>query len=89
MLGEGIVVNSEFLNTHQEKQMSMQPDMVLQFAHMLRDHYARMGMYDPSVRADVWVTLNGRPSRQLVNPSVDLARESEGMHQYAWVMSHE
>jgi hypothetical protein len=30
---EGIVINSEFLNRHQEKQMAFQPDMMLQFAH--------------------------------------------------------
>ncbi|MEM6697950.1 MAG: HTTM domain-containing protein, partial [Bacteroidota bacterium] len=32
---EGRVINSDFLNKHQEKQMAMQPDMILQFAHFL------------------------------------------------------
>ena len=86
---ESMVMNREFLNTHQEKQMSMQPDMVLQFAHILRDHYKARGMRDPRVRAEVWVTLNGRESRLLVDPQVDLAREHLGLHQYAWVRSYE
>lgn len=86
---EGMIINGDFLNTHQEKQMSMQPDMVLQFAHILRDYYARQGMRDPHVRAEVWVTLNGRPSRLLVDPHVNLALEHEGLHQYAWVRTYE
>ena len=86
---EGMVINADFLNTHQEKQMSMQPDMVLQFAHILRDHYVEQGMRNPHVRAEVWVTLNGRPSRLLVDQYVDLAQEHDGLHQYAWVRSYE
>ncbi len=86
---ESMVINRDFLNTHQEKQMSMQPDMVLQFAHFLRDHCVAQGMRDPRVRAEVWVTLNGRESRLLVDPQVDLAREHVGLHQYAWVRSYE
>lgn len=86
---ESMVINRDFLNAHQEKQMSMQPDMVLQFAHILRDHYKARGMRDPHVRAEVWVTLNGRESRLLVDPQVDLAQEQLGLHQYAWVRSYE
>lgn len=86
---ESMVMNREFLNAHQEKQMSMQPDMVLQFAHILRDHYRTQGMRDPRVRAEVWVTLNGRESKLLVDPRVDLAKEQLGLHQYAWVRSYE
>jgi len=86
---EGQVVNGEFLNTHQEKQMSMQPDMVLQFAHFLHDHYAARGITDPVVRAEVWVTMNGRPSRLLVDSTVDLSREQEGFHHYAWVLPND
>lgn len=82
---EGVVVNGEFLNAHQEKQMSMQPDMVLQFAHHLAQTYRGRGMADPKVRAEVWVTLNGRASRLLVDPQCDLAAEPVGLHHYAWI----
>lgn len=81
----GVVVNSEFLNAHQEKQMSFQPDMVLRFAHWLHDYYQGRGVADPIVYADVWVTMNGRPSKQLINPKVDLSRERFGFHQYTWI----
>lgn len=84
----GIVDNRMFLNEHQEKQMSFQPDMILQFAHVLHDHYQRAGMSDPIVTADVWVTMNGQPSRQLVDPTVDLSRERLGFHRNAWVLPY-
>ncbi len=81
----GYVDNGMFLNQHQEKQMSMQPDMIVQFAHKLHDHYQSLGMMDPRVTAEVWVTLNGAPSALLIDPDRDLAREELGFHRYDWV----
>ena len=71
---EGEVVNREFLNAHQEKQMAMQPDMILQFARFLEKHYANQGVQEPVVRAEVYVTLNARPSRLLFDPALDLTQ---------------
>lgn len=81
----GYVDNSAFLNAHQEKQMSMQPDMILQYAHKLHDHYEALGMKDPRVTAEVWVTLNGAPSALLIDPDRDLSREELGFHSYDWI----
>ncbi|MDX2135607.1 MAG: HTTM domain-containing protein [Saprospiraceae bacterium] len=86
---EGLVVNSEFLNPHQEKQMSMQPDMILQFAHFLKAHYEKKGVADPVVRAEVYVTLNGRPSRLLIDPAVDLTLLRDGWGRKAWILASE
>lgn len=83
----GIVDNSEFLNAHQEKQMSMQPDMVVQYAGFLRKEYARRGVTSPRVTADVWVTLNGAPARRMVDPSHDLSSESIGLAPSSWVVA--
>jgi len=86
---EGEVVNSDFLCAHQEKQMAMQPDMVLQYAHFLKKHYAAQGMADPQVRAEVWVTLNGRPSRLLLDPQVDLTKIEDGWAAKKWIYRYE
>lgn len=69
---EGEVRNRDFLNAHQEKQMSFQPDMILQFAHFLSNHYAQKDYPSPAVRAEVYVTLNGRPSTLLINDQRNL-----------------
>ena len=83
---EGAVNNADFLNAHQEKQMSMQPDMIIQYARMLKDHYASRGVYDPYVRAEVWVTMNAAPSQLLVDSSMDLAAQHQGLHHYDWIL---
>ncbi len=85
---EGVVVNSEFLNAHQEKQMAMQPDMILQFAHFLGEHYAQQGLCAPEVRAEVYVTLNGRPSELLIDPRVNLTQKSHGWAHKDWILPH-
>lgn len=83
---EGAVINHQFLNPHQEKQMAMQPDLILQFAHYLREHYAAQGVHDPSVRAEVWVTLNGRPAQLLIDPEVDLSQKTDTWAHKEWIL---
>ena len=82
---EGEVVNSEFLNPHQEKQMAMQPDMILQFAHFLKKHYAAQGMSEPLVRVEAYVTLNARPSKLLIDPNIDLTKLRDGWSHKTWI----
>ncbi len=85
---EGVVVNSEFLNPHQEKQMAMQPDMILQYAHFLADHYQQKGMTNPQVRAEVYVTLNARPSQLLIDPKVNLAEIHDSFAHKKWILPY-
>ena len=86
---EGVVVNSEFLNRHQEKQMAFQPDMLLQFAHFLHDHYEAEGLEDPVVRVESYVTLNAQPSRLILNPDVNLAEIEDGWKHKDWILDWE
>jgi Vitamin K-dependent gamma-carboxylase len=44
-----LVNNDEHLSVLQEKMMSTQPDMLVQFAHYLRDYYAQRGVQQPQV----------------------------------------
>ncbi|PKQ69734.1 HTTM domain-containing protein [Raineya orbicola] len=83
---EGVVDNSEFLNAHQEKQMAMQPDMILQFAHFLGKYYEQKGVCKPQVRAEVYVTLNGQPSRLLIDPNIDLMKQKDTFAPKKWIL---
>ena len=83
---EGSVINHQFLNPHQEKQMAMQPDLILQFAHYLKEHYTREGMENPKVRAEVWVTLNARPAKLLIDPEVDLTTKTDNWASKDWIL---
>ncbi len=83
---EGAVRNSDFLNPHQEKQMAMQPDLILQYAHYLSDYYARQGMQDPGVRVEAWVTLNGRSAQLLIDPAADLTEKIDLWTSKDWIL---
>ena len=81
-----LVNNSEHLSVLQEKMMATQADMMLQFAHYLRDYYARRGVTNPQVYADAYVTLNGRLGQPYIDPTVDLARQTEGFAPKPWIL---
>ena len=83
------VINSHYLTAFQEKQMAIQPDFILQYAHFLarayRDQY---GVQDPVVTVDSHVAVNGRASRRLIDPKVNLAAEKDGLTHKTWILSH-
>lgn len=84
--GKRVVVNNtEFLTTLQEKMMSTQPDMLLQYAHHLRDQFAQRGFRQPQVYVDSYVALNGRMGKSLVNPTTDLAKEQDSLAPKTWI----
>jgi hypothetical protein len=81
-----IVDNSIFLTTLQEKMMATQPDMILQYAHILRDHYAQQGFQSPKVYVDSYVALNGRLGKTLIDPNTDLAKEKDSFEHKTWIL---
>jgi hypothetical protein len=85
---EGAVINHQFLNNHQEKQMAMQPDLILQYAHLLEDHFRDQGLSDPHIRAEVWVTLNARPAALLIDPHIDLTNIKDGWRTKEWILPY-
>jgi hypothetical protein len=82
-----IVNNNNFLTPLQEKMMSTQPDMMLQYAHFLRDYYAQRGFQTPQVYVDSYVALNGRMGKPLINPTTNLANELDSFRHKAWITS--
>lgn len=67
----------ELLDDRQEREAMTQPDLVLALGRMIARREAERGR-DVAVRADVVASLNGRPPRPLVDPSVDLASLDDG-----------
>ncbi|MGB0376564.1 MAG: HTTM domain-containing protein [Flavobacteriaceae bacterium] len=80
------VDNSDFLSPFQEKQMSFQPDFILEYAHMLRDHFQQQGHRNIEIYVESSVALNGRLSRPLIDPNVDLAQEKESFAHKTWIL---
>lgn len=70
-----VVHPAEHLTALQHEQMVTQPDLIHAFAHELARRARARGHRDVRVYADAWVSLNGRPARRIIDPTIDLAAE--------------
>ena len=93
---ESEIQNSEFLSPTQEDQMATQPDMILQYAHMLKQHFDgrileygdyKFPIIDPEIRAEIHVSLNGRPAQLYVNKRHDLSELPYNLYHRNWLES--
>ena len=73
------------LTPQQERQMAFQPDMILQYARHLAAQYAAAG-HAVEVRAEAYVSLNGRAGRLLLDPRLNLAAERNTLVQKWWIL---
>lgn len=80
------VNNRDFLTSLQEKQMSFQPDFILEYAHFLGDFYKADVGDAIEVYVDNYVTLNGRLSERFVDPKVNLYNQTESFRHKTWIL---
>lgn len=80
-----LIDHTEFINDRQYKDIIGKPDLILNFAHFLRDHYQKKLKSDVAVFASSRVSLNGRPHREMITSGVDLAREERTILPYSWI----
>ncbi len=80
------VDNADFLTHFQEKQMSFQPDFILQYAHYLGDHFTAQGHKNVQVFVESYVALNGRLSVPFIDKTVDLYAEKESFKPKYWIL---
>ncbi|TDD96167.1 HTTM domain-containing protein [Flavobacterium cellulosilyticum] len=78
--------NSLFLTSFQEKQMSFQPDFILEYAHYLHDYYQQQGINNPEVRVESYVALNGRLSQKFIDPEINLANIHDSFQHKTWIL---
>ena len=84
----GEIDNSQFLTAYQEKQMAIQPDFILQYAHYLKKyHEEKYNLQGLQIHCDCLVAFNGRSSRQLIDPEVDLAAQKDSWLAKRWIQS--
>jgi vitamin K-dependent gamma-carboxylase len=81
-----LVAPGRFLTRLQEREMSSQPDLILQFAHFLRDHYRAKGLGAVEVYAEALVSLNGRPMAPMIDPHANLASIDDGVRRATWIL---
>ena len=92
--------NKKFLTPQQEKMMSTQPDMILQYAHFLSEFYKDSTFNEsngelielgdrPKITADVKVSLFNKGSRPFINKNVNLSSINRGFKHKNWILPYE
>ncbi|MEP0481543.1 MAG: HTTM domain-containing protein, partial [Nonlabens sp.] len=77
---------SQYLSKKQKRSVQSKPDFIWQFAQKLEEIYAREGK-EIEVYADIKVSINGRPRKQLTDPTVDLTQEEwSHFEHHSWIM---
>jgi hypothetical protein len=94
-----LINNRTYLTPQQEKMMATQPDMILQFAHHLRDRYEdtiiienngqRIKISEPKITAEVYVSLFNKGSRLFIDSDVNLSKIHRGFHDKDWILKNE
>jgi vitamin K-dependent gamma-carboxylase len=74
-----------YLTRLQEREMSGQPDLILQLAQHIRAEFEQRARGPVEVRVDAFVSLNGRRMRRLIDPAVDLATIQDGVLPARWI----
>ena len=80
------VNNEEHLTSYQEKQMSFQPDFILEYAHYLGHYYHKKGYENIKVFADSYVSLNGRKSQRYIDNNINLLNINDSFKNKTWIL---
>ena len=79
------VNNDDFLTPVQQKQMSFQADMILEYGHYLGNHFKSQGHQNVAVFVESYVSLNGRLSQQFIDPSANLMELKDSFKHKFWI----
>jgi hypothetical protein len=74
------------LTDWQGRQAAARPELALAAAHLVADDFAADGHDGVAVRADSWVSFNGRQRQRMIDPDVDLASLSRRAPASAYVL---
>ena len=81
--------NYDYLTPNQEKMMSTQPDMILEYAHFLESEAKQQGVKNPEVYVDSFVSLNGSPSTRFIDPLANLGAQNPSLKHKTWILPFE
>lgn len=84
-----LVTPDDYLTPLQVERMAFQPDLILQTAHFIADDFATQGYDDVEVRAEAFVSWNGRMNGRLIDPEVNLAAVKPSITPKKWILPYE
>lgn len=79
----------DLLSPRQQRKMGTRPDMILQFAHYLAEEFAKEGITNIAVHAEVTASLNGRRFQQFIRPEVNLLEITPSTPPQKWIVPME
>ena len=79
----------DYLNSSQFKVLGGNPQRILLFVHHLDRLVQSNAGFDPIITAEIQVSLNGRPFRELVDPNLDLSEIPAYHPSYLWIIPFE
>jgi len=80
------IQNEDFLTAFQQKQMSTQPDFILEYSHFLGDHFKSQGHENVQVFVESYASLNGRKSQPFIDSTIDLLTVENGFKQKSFII---
>ena len=95
-----LIETRNYLTPQQEKMMSTQPDMILQFAHYLSSEFKDSTILEtngeiiklgnkPKITAEVKVSLFNKGSKDIINQNTNLSMENRGFMNKEWILPYE
>ena len=87
--GEGrtyLVSEHDYLTPFQARMTATQPDMILELAHFVARDFEARGHRSVRVYADSQVSFNGRFRQRMIDPTVDLAAESDSLRPKTFIL---
>ena len=95
-----LIETRNYLTPQQEKMMSTQPDMILQFAHYISSEFKDSTILEtngeiiklgnkPKITAEVKVSLFNKGSKDFINQNTNLSMENRGFMNKKWILPYE
>ena len=95
-----LIQNREYLTPQQDKMMSTQPDMILQYAHFLSETFKDSTIIEsngeiikmgerPKITADITVSLFNKGSRKFIDSKQNLTKIKRGFNNKEWILDYE
>lgn len=85
----GVRINYDIasgMNTKQTYQMMSRPDMILHYARHIADELEKKDGVRPIVKIRAIESLNLRPAQDLIDSTVNLAEEHDGLMPFKWIV---
>jgi vitamin K-dependent gamma-carboxylase len=81
-----VVSPRDYLTPFQARMAVTQPDMILELAHFVAQDFEARGHGKVRVYADSQVSFNGRFRKPMIDPAIDLTRETDSLRSKHFIL---